>query len=159
MNQSVPPDFPQLLLEKAECLHRSGFHEAALVAAQIACELSHEHAIHVYLRRRNLGTLQQPLDTLIKYSLMNQQSADLYERLSGDLIRQRQLLWKNYTDMVKHRNRVVHHGDKVQADEAQSYLETARTLIIHVRRQVDKYGGDPGLPSPHEDHVTAVSER
>lgn len=105
----------------------------AVIVAQMACEIVSELAFSKYYEDRGIVDLREPIDDLLpNFNLGGSQKVrKLYEALSGDKIGQA-AFWKEYTDVVKLRNDIVHKGARTTAAPARSAVEVAEKLIEHV---------------------------
>ncbi|HEX6535614.1 MAG TPA: hypothetical protein VF041_13540 [Gemmatimonadaceae bacterium] len=129
-----PRDFPFHLLDKAGQLHERGFHEAAIVTAQSACELACERAIERSLDRRGASYLHHCLhDLLPSFNLASHRTRDVYTTLAGDHI-ERESYWCDYTRLAKLRHAIVHGGASVGAETTARCLIVARVVIEHLER-------------------------
>lgn len=140
------------ILTTARQLHEAGVHEAAVVAAQSACEVACEWAIARLLLRRGAGYLHKCLDEMVGSYNLTGRVCHLYVALSGDRV-QDQPFWAKLTECVKLRNRVVHDGQTVSAEWAARHLEVAQHVIRHLEQRC----GEMRLPgSAVESGQTAV---
>jgi hypothetical protein len=106
----------------------------AVIVAQTACEV---------LIREVLRTLVQPhltddvfpwaLERIGQYTLNDRQTRDLWSRVAGSAI-QKQDFWPAYQLHLDRRNRVLHRGEAVGAEEAAASLAAAEALIAFVER-------------------------
>jgi uncharacterized protein YutE (UPF0331/DUF86 family) len=125
-------DLPLRLLERASALCRHGYGEHAIIAAQSACELACEQAIHTAIVTRNLTYMHKSLAALIyNYSVSNNKTRGIYNDLVDDSIEQCRF-WNHYKQLVDLRNNIVHHGKTVDSDVASPLIAAAQDLVKHV---------------------------
>ena len=125
---------PAHILGKAQQLREAGFHEASVVMAQSACEIAAERAIAQLLMRRGADYLQKYLHETVGSFNITGRVRDLYVALSGDRV-QEQPFWASLTTCVQLRNRVVHAGQLVTADQSALYLQVAHQVIQHLEQR------------------------
>ncbi len=98
----------------------------------MACEIVSELAFSRHFDNRGIKDLRDPIDELLpNFNLGNPKVRKLYEALSGDKITQVGF-WKDYTDVVKLRNTIVHKGGKTTAGPARDAVKTASDLVAHI---------------------------
>lgn len=143
-----PPDKPipkatgfghphTVLLETSrQLLDQARYRSAAVVMAQTACEVFTEVAFATILKNMGLESLDEPLSKLARsFNLTNVRVRKLYVALSQDSIHQTSF-WNGYIELVELRNKVVHKGKLVTAQQARDSYLTATQMIRHLERSL-----------------------
>jgi hypothetical protein len=110
------------LLALADALIKEGRYELAVVVAQMACEVVVEQTLTERRGRRKAPP---------NYNLRKNATRQLYEQLTRDTIR-KQSFWKAYGCHVDRRDKVVHHGKRVDPSDARDSITTAHQFVEHV---------------------------
>jgi hypothetical protein len=121
------------LIESADTWHEQGHYKEAVILAQIALELFTEKVLGHLYHTRHIEYLKPDFEhLLINYNLGNGKVSSLYMTLSGDHINQ-EPFWKNLTDHVELRNRLVHDGEDATQEQSAASLKAVKALIAHVQ--------------------------
>ncbi len=123
------------LLEAARQLRNDGYHAAAIVTAQTACEVCTEVVLAEVLRARVgdeavadyiTGSLRD------NYNLVSGRVQKLYEVLFGHRIQEYPSLWQPFKDHVEWRNKIVHQGREATAQEADESIAAVDRVVQHL---------------------------
>jgi len=139
------------LVALARQLCEEGKTDLAIVAAQTACEVYAEVAIREMLKAHDLGEFEGVIPELLTgYSLMDRRGQRVFHALTGANI-QHSAFWATYKSHVELRNRVVHRGDQVTADQATDSIVVAETFHEYVATAWESAAslarrGQPGVP-------------
>ncbi len=124
------------LLDRAQELEDRGEHELAVILAQTACEVLVADALRSLLHAHVSDELRPWLLARVKsFALIDDATRELWNRITGSVI-QDQAFWAPYKAHVKRRHRIVHDGDRVDSDGAQSSLEAAAAMFDYVERAI-----------------------
>jgi hypothetical protein len=122
-NRTAPPaPYYRDLLSLSASLIGEGRHEAAVIVAQMACEVLTEQTLTPLLRKGQARA---------NFNLDDKDVRKLYIKLTHDAIDQAPF-WPNYRPHVVRRHQVVHRGRRVTPTEAQESLSIATQLVDHV---------------------------
>ena len=123
-----------ILLNTAETLKNQGYHEAAIVTAQTACEVCTEVFLEAGFRNKSIAYLTHPIDALLPgYNIGNDKVRNVYAAVCDDQIQQ-EPFWASFKKHVQRRNRIVHGGEKASQQEAEDSIAVAEKVVRHIRR-------------------------
>jgi hypothetical protein len=119
-------------LERARELLAFGDHDYATVAAQTACEVVTAETMR-QLIAKHAHPLQVAIEKLVagRFSLAHDPVRALWADLTGDAI-SKAAFWEPYTRHRVRRNRIVHEGQSVTAQQAAESVKIAQELCTHV---------------------------
>ena len=110
------------LLALADALFKGSRSELAVVVAQMACEVVVEQTLTPRRRERKAPP---------NYNLRKKVTRQIYEQVTRDSIRTHPF-WAAYGRHVDRRDKVVHHGHRVDPSEARDSITTAHQFVEHV---------------------------
>jgi hypothetical protein len=121
------------LLEAARQLRNDGYHAAAIVTAQTACEVCTEVVLTDALRERvsEDDIADFITDSLRNYNPTTDKVKKLYELLFGNRI-QREAFWSSFVEHVERRNAIVHRGQSATPQDAGESIATVDKVIRHL---------------------------
>jgi hypothetical protein len=121
-----------VLLQRAKKLQEDGVPGLAVVVAQSAVEVLVRQVISERLQAREIGGLREYIIGGIRtHNLIDNRIRKLWLELTGDDV-DRAAAWAGYRAHLKRRNEVVHQGEDISADEADSSLAAAGAMIQHI---------------------------
>lgn len=121
----------QVLLDAAKKLREQGYHAAAIVTAQTACEVCTELVLSAMLHTSGIEKRVAVLitDPLPNYNLLRKRVQQVYEAFSEDKIRRGEPLWQSFRTHVERRNKIVHQGREATPQEANDSIAAAEAVI------------------------------
>ena len=129
------------LLNRADELVQQGHHDLAVIVGQTACEILVADAMRTLLDGHASEDLfPWVLTRISSYTLVDDPTRNLWNKLTATQI-QNENWWTPYREHVQRRNRIVHAGDRVDADAARSSLDAVHNLFGFIDATV---GGDAG---------------
>ncbi len=122
----------EVLLDSAKQLRDQGHNEAAIVTAQIACEVYAEVVLTAMFARKNIEYLSDPIEEILpNYNLGNEKVRGVYVALCDDPIHQ-QVFWSRFKQHTKRRNDVVHRGTQANQADADDSITVVEEVIHHI---------------------------
>lgn len=104
----------------------------ALVTAHVECEVLTEQVISAAFKARGIDVLEDSVtDLLPSNSFSNDRVLAVYVALTDDPI-QTAAFWQNFKESSTRRNRAVHRGQRITADEGRIACETAEAMLAHL---------------------------
>jgi hypothetical protein len=124
------------LLDRGDELFAQKHYDLAVIVAQTACEVLVADAMRSLLEGQAsedlLGWLMSGVSS---YTLIDDSTRKLWNKLTDTEI-QTEGWWENYREHVKRRNKIVHAGERVDADAARSSLAAARELFSFIEKTI-----------------------
>ncbi len=134
-----PPDYHDELLASARQLIDAGHSQAAVLVAQMACEVFIAQLLVALMEAKGLKEAAAWAEAQRGgFSFVNSETRALYRSLSGEKIQDTFAQWKDYKDHVELRNRVAHRGEKVSKRKAEEVCVVVEALTPHLRRPAEK---------------------
>jgi hypothetical protein len=123
----------EVLLDSAKQLRDQDYHEAAIVTAQIACEVYTEIVLSAMFTRKDIEYLFDPISKLLNnYNLGHNRVRKIYVAVCDDPIHE-QPFWSRFKQHTERRNNVVHRGqqaDQADADDSITVVRMLSTISI-----------------------------
>ena len=137
------PPYHEALLHAAKTNLDAHQHAIALVIAHMACEVLTEQAISAAFKARGVEWLDDAVtDGLPSRNLGNDRVLAVYVALTNDPI-QTATFWQKFKETSALRNKAVHHGRRITADEGRIACEAAEAMVTHLSAVMRKLIGAP----------------
>ena len=92
---------------------------------------------------KGIETLEGPVTALFSGSnLANERVRNVYVALTNDPIHTT-TFWQSFKESSERRNRAVHRGQRISADEARVTCETAEAVLTHLGMVLKRLKGVP----------------
>jgi hypothetical protein len=123
-----------VLFNTAVWLRDLGYHEAAIITAQTACEVCTEIVLTDAFDSRGIGYLTDPVgDLLPNYNLAHDKVRKVYEAVTDDAIAQ-EPFWPTFKEHNKKRNGVTHRGERATRADADASIAVVEEVIRHIQQ-------------------------
>lgn len=125
----------QLLTEVQDLIDKDKF-TLAVIAAQMACEISSERALSRAFADKGLNYLEESVSNLLpSRSIANERVRKLYDALTEDNVYDDlKHVWQGVKDLATLRNAAVHRGKICSKGEAEAALKTATELVRYFKQ-------------------------
>jgi hypothetical protein len=123
-------------MESTPGVHQPG-HQAAVVLAQMACEVASARGIAALCEHRRVGA---PPSREFDYTLRRKTSQSFWKLLTGHPVPTHGGWWSKYRAHVERRNAVIHRGRLVTAREAAASIRAAESFIAFVTKALEAEG-------------------
>ncbi len=108
-------------------------HEAAVVAAQVSCEIEIRAAIEDVVDAPEGSLARMAIEAPNSYSLLDRRARDIFEKVLG-ISPAFESFWQDYRDHVARRNNVLHNGARITREDAIASVRTAEEIVDWVQR-------------------------
>jgi hypothetical protein len=123
-----------VLFNTACWLRDRGYHEAAIITAQTACEFCTEMVLTDTFDSRGIGYLTDPVSELLpNYNLAHEKVRKVYDAVANDAIAQ-EPFWPEFVEHSKKRNKVAHRGEKATRPDADASIAAVEKVIRHIQQ-------------------------
>jgi hypothetical protein len=123
-----------VLFNTACWLRDLGYHEAAVITAQTACEVCTAKVLADTLDRRGIGELSGPvLNLLPGYNLAHGRVRKFYEAVTNGAIGQ-EPFWSSFKEHNERRVRIVHRGEKAMRADGEASIAVVEEVITHIQQ-------------------------
>jgi hypothetical protein len=123
-----------VLFTTACWLRDLGYHEAAIITAQTACEVCTAQVLADTFDSRGIGYLTDPVRELLpNYNLANERVRKFYAAVTNDDVAQ-QPYWARFRQHNHKRNGVTHRGENASRADADASIAVVEEVITHIQQ-------------------------
>jgi hypothetical protein len=119
--------------DEANAMLEQQRYEAAVVAAQVACEIEIRAAVEQAADAPEGSLARMAIDTPSSYSLRDRRALTVFTTALG-VSPTSQSFWATYLDHVARRNNVLHNGARVIRDDAIASVTAAEDMVDWVQK-------------------------
>ena len=130
-------EYHEVLLSFASNLIDQGQYSFAIVLAHTACELAVEQVFNKLFEDRKLTDFREfIMPGRLSYNISANDIKERYNKLANDNIQSdKNAFWKPFTDSVKRRKGIVHHGKMFGREDAEKSLKAIKCLIKYLKQK------------------------
>lgn len=118
--------------DEANAMLEQQRYEAAVVTAQVACEIEVRAAVEEAAQAPEGSLARMAIDAPRSYSLIDRRAREIF-KVVLEVSPTSEPFWEGYRDHVGRRNNVLHAGARVTRDDAVASVSTAEDMVDWVQ--------------------------